>query len=161
MISLTAIGDAEIVRKFDQFPVRLHDEIKKGVGRLALMLARNVQRNKLSGQVLKVRTGRLRRSIGSVVEDSGDVVSGIVSTPVKYAPPHEFGFHGTVSVREHMREIKQAFGRSIAPKQIMVREHTMKMNLPERSFLRSELRDLEASGAIRTEFEADIARAAA
>lgn len=160
MISLTTVGDAEIVRKFDQFPAKLHDEVKKGIGRLALMLARNVQRDKLSGQVLKVRTGRLRRSISSVVEDNGNLVSGIVSTAVKYAPPHEFGFHGTVSVREHVREIKQAFGRSIAPKQITVRAHEAKMNLPVRSFLRSALHEFEASGAVRTEIEADIARAA-
>jgi phage gpG-like protein len=161
VISLTTIGDAEIIRKFDQFPARLHEEVKKGIGRLALMLARNVQRDKLSGQVLKVRTGRLRRSIASLVEDSGSVVSGVVSTPVKYAPPHEFGFHGTVSVREHVREIKQAWGRSITPKSITVRAHEMKLNLPERSFLRSALHDLEASGAVRAEIEADIARASA
>lgn len=160
MISLTAVGDAELVQKFDRFPAKLHDEVKKGLGRLALKLARNVQRDKLSGQVLNVRTGRLRRSITDLVEDNGDVVSGIVSTPVKYARPHEEGFHGTVTVREHMREIKQAFGRSIAPRQITVRAHDMKMNLPERSFLRSALADMRASGAVTTELEAAIARAA-
>lgn len=159
MIDAYVVGDAEIVRKLDAMPARLREELKKGVGRLALKLARNVQKDKLSGQALKVLTGRLRRSIRDLVEDNGETVSGVVSTPVKYAPPNEYGFSGTVDVREHLREIKQAFGRSITPKQITVKAHPMKMNLPERSFLRSALRELEASGAIREEIDADIQRA--
>ena len=158
MIELYAVGDTEIVRKLDKLPSRLAEELKTGIGRLVLKLARNVQLQKLSGQVLNVRTGRLIRSIGSVVEQTGDSVAGIVSTPVKYARPHEEGFHGTVSVREHVRQIKQAFGRPIAPMQVTVRAHEMKMNLPERSFLRSALADMQASGAVTEEIEDAIAR---
>lgn len=159
MIGLELIGDAEVVRKLASIPPRMREELKAGIGRLALKLQRNVVRDKLSGQVLKVRTGRLRRSITNTVIDEGSSVSGIVSTPVVYAPIHEYGFHGTQSVRESLRTIKQAFGRSIAPKQITVRAHDRRVNLPERSFLRSALRDLEASGTIREEIDADIKRA--
>lgn len=161
MITMMLVGDTEIVRKLDALPTRLREEMKVGIGRLALKLARNVQTDKLSGQVLKVRTGRLRRSINDVVEDNGNLVSGIVSTPVKYAPPQEFGFSGTVSVRESLRTIKQAFGIPIAEKTITVRAHQMKMNLPERSFLRSALREMEASGQIVQEMDAAAARAIA
>jgi hypothetical protein len=84
----------------------------------------------------------------------------MVSTPVKYARPHEYGFHGTVDVREHMRTIKQAFGRPIEPGRGHGSAHSMKMNLPERSFLRSALMDMESAGTIRNEMEAAVSRAA-
>jgi len=161
MIESLLVGDREIVRKFDALPTRLRDEMKIGVGRLALKLARNVQQNKLSGQMLNVRTGRLRRSIASLVEDNSQTVSGIVSTPVKYAPPNEYGFKGTVTVAQSLRTIKQAFGRPIEEKTITVRAHQRKMNLPERSFLRSALRDMEQSGQIGREMDDAIARSLA
>lgn len=151
-------GDVVVVR-LDRLPDRLREELRVGIGRAALQLARKVQKEKLSGQVLKVRTGRLRRSISDAVNESGWVVSGIVSSAVKYAPVHEYGFHGTVTVKEHLRQIKQAFGRPIEPKQIVVHSYSRQMNLPERSFLRSALREFEAAGIPMEEVNAAIARA--
>lgn len=159
MISLELIGGAEVAARLERITPNLRDELKVGIGRLALKLARNVQRDKLMGQVLKKRSGRLLRSIHDVVVSQGESVSGIVSTPVVYAPVHEYGFHGTQSVRESLRTIKQAFGRSINPVTITVRAHERRVNLPERSFLRSALREMEASGMIGEEIEAAIGRA--
>lgn len=161
MIKAELHGDAEVVAKLNSYAPRIREELRVGIGRLALKLARKVQREKLSGQVLKVRTGRLRRSVNDIVVDEGEKVSGIVSTPVKYAPPHEYGFSGTVTVKEHLRTIKQAFGRAITPRQITVSEHKAKMNLPERSFLRSALAEMQADGEIQREIDADMARALA
>src|SRR5262245_20908179 len=102
-----------------------------------------VKGGKLTGQVLHVRTGALRRSIGGQVEDvGGEVVGrvGIFGGPTEpYGRAHEYGVSKTVSVKEHFRTIKEAFGRPIAPTAVRVREHTMKLNLPERSYLRSTL----------------------
>jgi phage gpG-like protein len=159
MISGYLVGDAEVVQRLDALGPKLRDEMKVGIGRAVLKLTNMVKRDKLSGQVLMPRTDVLRRSIGYALSDEGSKVAGIVSTNVKYARAHEYGFKGTVSVRESMRTIKQAFGRPIAPVTVTVRAHSMKMNLPERSFLRSALADLEASGAIRAELEAAITRA--
>ena len=160
MIGGYLVGDAEVVQRLDGMGTRLRDEMKAGIGRATLKLQRMVVQNKLSGQVLKVRTGTLRRSIDQVVLDEGTKVSGIVSSNVKYARPHEYGFHGAVTVKESLRTIRQAFGRPIDPVQISVRSHTRKVDLPERSFLRSALADLERSGAIRVEMEAAVKRAA-
>jgi hypothetical protein len=159
MIDLQLLGGAEIARRLDRFAPRLAEELTGSVAGLALRLTRTIQQNKLSGQVLKAATGRLQRSIGQVIGQDGDTVTASVSIPGRYAAAQEFGFHGIVPVRQHLRQIRQAFGRSIAPKTIAVKAHPMRMNLPERSFLRSALADLEASGAIRAEIAAGIGRA--
>ena len=163
------VGESAVVARLDGLGPKLREELMTGVGRATLKLQRMVKRDKLNGLVLGVRTGTLRRSIDqdqesrlkNPLEVSGDRITGIVSTNVKYAKAHEYGFSGVVSVREHMRTVKQAFGRPIAPREVTVRAHTMKMNLPERSFLRSALADLESQGILREELEAAIKRATA
>jgi phage gpG-like protein len=160
VIETYVVGDREVVARLQRMGTRLPEEMKVGIERLTVKLQNKVKADKLSGQVLKVRTGRLRNSIARDVISEGPMVTGMVSTPVVYARPHEFGFSGTVAVREHMRTIKQAFGRPIDPVEATVRAHSMKMNLPERSFLRSSLDEMEAAGTIRGEMEAAVERAA-
>ena len=70
----------------------------------------------------------------------------------------EYGFSGTVQVKAHMREIKQAFGRPLKePKFVQVRAHSANVNFPERSFLRTALRDLKPD--IESDLKASIERA--
>lgn len=159
MIGTYLTGDAEVIRKVDELGSRMRKELRGGIGRLALKLQNKVKTDKLSGQVLNVRTGRLRRSINQAVIDEGEKVTGVVSTAVKYAPPHEYGFSGVVTVREHLRMQTKAWGKAITPKQVTVRSHSAKMNLPARSFLRSALHDMDSAGTIKVELEAAVARA--
>lgn len=159
MIDGYIVGDAEVIRRFETIGTRLRDELRAGVNRATIKLQTKVKQDKLSGQVLKVRTGRLRRSIQQDVFENGGQVVGVVSTNVKYAPVHEYGFAGVVTVRDHLRMQKKAFGKSISPREVEVRSHPRKVNLPERSFLRSSLREMESSGAIRVEFDAAVERA--
>lgn len=159
MIDLQMIGADAIAAKLDGLVPRLAAEMQTGVGDLALRLTRMIQQDKLSGAVLQARTGRLQRSIRPAIESDGSTVTASVSADVPYAGAQEFGFHGTVTVRQHLRQIRQAFGRPIAAKTIAVRAHPMRMNLPERSFLRSALADLQASGAVRTAMTTGIGRA--
>ena len=118
--------------------------LEESVGRLALKLMRKIKEEKLTGQVLKNRTGTLRRSINQRIDKTETGIVASVGTNKSYAAAHEYGFTGTVTVKEHMRQIKQAFGRPISPKNIRVRTHTMQMHLPQRSFLRSALREMDA-----------------
>jgi phage gpG-like protein len=151
-MSITAIvlGGSEAIAKFDDFPNRLRTELRVGIGRAALLVQTQSKENKLSGQVLNVITGRLRRSINTQITETQSGVLGTVGTNVAYAHVHEFGFSGTVSVREHLR-------RSKLGKEFTVRAHSMKMNVREKSFLRSALSDM-AEG-IRAEFENALQRA--
>ena len=149
-------GDAEVIARFARIPGDVRSQLRYAIGRSVLKLQRSVQADKLTGQVLKVRTGLLRRSIGHLVIEGPEFVAGTVSTNVKYARAHEYGFRGQVSVRAHLRLVKTAFGKRLRhPVWVNVAAHTARMNLPERSFLRAAL--AEAAPAI----EAEIARAVA
>lgn len=155
MIKGEVLGGPELVAKVEgKYPNFFKEQIGRAVLRLTLLLQARVK-TKLSGEVLNVKTGRLRRSISRKIEGEGTpVVTGSVGTNVKYAPPHEFGFHDKVTIKQHMRMQTMAWGRPMEPRQVTVSSHTAAMNLPERSFLRSSLQELEP--AIR----AEIAKAA-
>lgn len=143
MISGTIIGSERIAAKFDRMREQALPKLKRRIARIVTKLQARVVTNKLSGQVLKVRTGTLRRSIHNEVTVSSGSVTGIVGTNMEYAAFHEYGFHGTENVKEHMRTIKQAFGQPLkSPKKITVRAHTRKVDYPEHSFLRSAFADM-------------------
>lgn len=105
---------------------------------------------KLSGEVLNRRSGRLRNSINLKVTEGETKITGAVGTNVIYAAAHEYGFHGEVSVKAHLRRNKEQMkrrlkGKAQGPQEkglTTVKAHLMKMNLPEKSFLRSALREM-------------------
>jgi hypothetical protein len=49
-------------------------------------------------------------------------------------------------VPAHQRMVTMAFGKRITPRVTTVRAHMVRMNLPQRSFLRSSLRDMAPEG---------------
>ena len=151
MISGFVVGDDKVIGRFRLVNSRVMDEMRKATQIIGFRLAAYVQKNKLSGQVLKNRTGKLRRSITFVETDtSTDSTGGTVGTNTEYAAVHEYGFSGTVTVKEHLRMMTMAWGRSVTPREITVRSHPMKMNMPEKSFLRSSLKD--NAGMIKDEY---------
>lgn len=152
MISGTIIGGDKAIARFSAMPGRLRDELRAGIGRAVLKLQAYVKTDKLSGQVLQVRTGRLRRSITERLTEESARVVGIVGTNVAYARVHEYGFSGSVNVREHLRQSKTGA-------MALVRGHSRNMHLPERSFLRSALADMTPE--IRNEVQAALNRAIA
>lgn len=153
MIDFEFIGGAALAATLRAWSPKLQQELQQSIGRSAIRLQRHVRENKLSGQVLNARTGTLRRSIDQVVEMRGNVVTGIVNTNLRYGAVHEFGFNGVVNVKAHLRLIKQAFGKPLKePRYVQVKAYSMNVKLPERSFLRSALRDLQPS------IQADLAQ---
>lgn len=142
-MSVRVVGDARVVANFRALPSEFRTAVSQRVGELVLALARYVQVEKLTGQVLRVRTGTLRRSIQQVVVERGPEVLGIVSTNVEYAPRHEYGYSGPEAVKAHLRTIKQAWGKPLAePRAVAVRAHTRNINYPARSFMRTALADM-------------------
>ena len=144
MIKAWLVGDRETVARFEGMPARLHGRLSNTILKWALKLEGHVKVQKLSGQVLKVRTGTLRRSVTHRVDTLPDVILGIVGTNVTYAARHEYGFHGSEMVRAHLRTVKQAFGKELkgGARQISIRAHARRVDYPAHSFLRSALRDL-------------------
>lgn len=145
MIEAVIKGDRELVAELSTFPQRLQARLERVMRRLGIQLQGIVKGQKLSGQVLKNRTGHLRASIGEETVATADGITttvGVRQGPtVIYGRAHEFGFDGVVTVRDHLRTIKQAFGRSITPRTVEIPAHSRHMHLPERSFLRSALQD--------------------
>lgn len=133
MIEVTVPNADQLKRDLGITRDRLLADIKAEIRRVSIDVLALVKDQKLSGQVLKVQTGRLRRSINQRVKESETGIEALVGTNVSYGRVHEFGFTGTVNVKEHMRKGKQAY---------TVRAHTRNVNLPERSFLRSSLNDM-------------------
>lgn len=157
MITGEIKGDREVVADLRRFDAAARGEIQKGIGRIALKLLVRVKAQKLSGQALNVRTGRLRRSITQRIEASADEISGIVGTNVDYAAVHEYGFKGAVSVKQHLRLVKEAFGRPLkSPVWSTVRSHSRDVEYPEHSFLRSALKEMKEKGVIEAEINAAI-----
>lgn len=158
MIKGEILGGQALVQRFEDMAPKFTGVMTKSIGRLVLTLMRNVKADKLSGQVLNVRSGRLRRSINQRLEGAGtEMVAGYVGTNVVYGRRFEYGFKGNVPVKAHMRTIKQAFGRSISPVTVQVNAYTMKANTPERSFLRSALAEMDDQ--IRAEIRGAVTEA--
>lgn len=145
MLNITVSGDKELIARIEAMPAAVHAALLRKVTVLALKLEAKIKTDKLSGQVLNVRSGALRRSISNAVEDSSTKITGraFSSGDVKYAAIHEFGFKGSETVKAHTRVIKQAFGKAISPKTVMVSAFTRQMNMPERSFMRTALADMQ------------------
>lgn len=127
-----------------QFPQTAHANLLRTMQRIGFDLTGYVQQNKLQGQVLKHRTGWLSSHVHPEVQDLGTaarVTVGVDAKAVPYARIHEYGFSGTERVKPHQRIITMAFGRQIDPVTVMVGEFTRTMNMPERSYLRSSLKE--------------------
>lgn len=157
MITASLVGDEQALERLRALPEAVNSRLLRALAQLGIELQRDVQQDKLSGQVLRSRTGSLKSSIDFRVDQSGSAITASVFSDSRYAGAQEYGFAGTVSVRASLRRIREAFGRPIAEKTISVRAYDRRLDLPERSFLRSALDDM--TPAIRDEVETALAEA--
>lgn len=158
MLKMEFIGGDVLAAVLRSYGGKVQTAIVQSIGRSALRLQSEVMDNRLSGQVLNIRTGNLHRSIHQQVTSSGGLVVGEVNTNVRYGVAHEYGFAGTVNVKASMRQVRQAFGRPLkSPRYVQIRAHSRNVKLPERSFLRSALRDMKPG--IEADLQKSIERA--
>jgi len=110
------------------------------------------KRARISGGQTLVATARLMRSISMRV--LGKVIR--VGTSVKYAAIHQFGgrIRGNVTVKQHYRFIMRAFGKPIAGRKVMVRQHTRNVDfyVPARPFLKVQDSDRRVMTRIVAEY---------
>lgn len=131
--------------KFDIAKNSVLNNLKTTIQRQGIMLSSYIKEHKLSSQVLNVKTGRLRNSIHSSFFSTTHEFKSIVETNVKYAGVHEYGFQGTVNVRAHKRRISKAWGKPISTRDIIINSFKRNMNMHERSYMRTALREREAT----------------
>jgi hypothetical protein len=157
VITAYLVGDELLLERLRGISDGVNSGLARCITQLGIDLQRNVQQDKLSGQVLKSRTGTLKSSIDRRVDQSARGATTDIFTALRYGAAQEYGFTGTVSVGASLRRIREAFGRPIAEKTISVRAYDRRMALPERSFLRSALDDM--TPAIREAVDAALAEA--
>ena len=155
-IKIQVIGAVEVETRLRRAGYTVRMAVYKAVSELGLRLPARVKEDKLSGQVLNVRTGRLRRSINLKMEDGEAGVYASVGTNVVYARIHEYG--GTVHMKARQVTLNRQLnmktgefkkggrfvkaGRANYATDHDVGEHDIVM--PERSFLRSSLADMRS-----------------
>ena len=138
MFDVEIDGADELDARLADMPRALRAALAAKIEELAERLEEKIKEN-LSGAVLQSRSGALRDSI----ESSAGADAAQLFAKTKYAAAQEYGFSGIESVTAHSRTIKEAFGRAIAPKQVFVRAFSRQMNLPERSYMRSALDEMQ------------------
>jgi phage gpG-like protein len=152
MIRAWIVGDDAVIARLDAIPGSVAAAVRRAVEGQAIALTRYVKGSKLSGQVLRNRSGHLRASISYALMIADQGLTAQVGANVEYAHVHEYG--GDFAIKAHQRMMTQAFGRPVAiPRMISVRAHDA--HYPERSFLRSSLEENAAS--IRAAIEAAVA----
>lgn len=154
MIQLTAkiVGAEQVQTWLGGAGTSAHAALKAEVDRIGLELLRRVKAGRLTGQSLKVQTGRLRRSINYKYRESGDTMTGSVGTNVIYGAFWELGPRkSTANVRAHVRNMearstyllrkgKQKSGKLASQGIAFVKAHTRDIgNIKARPFLKPEL----------------------
>ena len=141
MISADLVGVGAALDRLRAMREAAGSGIARAIAKLGIDLQNDVRQNKLSGQVLQARSD-LRQSIAVQIDQSDTAVSATVYSDLDFAAAQEYGFTGTVDVRASLRQIKEAFGHPITAETIGVGAYTRRMDLPQRSFLRSALDDM-------------------
>jgi hypothetical protein len=145
VISVSFTGLDSLMVHLQEMPAAIRRNLAAVVTKESLRLETVVKDEKLTGQVLANRTGRLRSSIHSQVEITDTAVTGAVfanMSQAAYARFWEYGFSGTEQVREHLRHMTAAFARPLAtPRDVLVKAHTRRVEQPARSYLRSTLEE--------------------
>lgn len=155
------------------FDARLRKALVTAVTRATLAVEKRAK-ELVSGPVLTVRTGTLRRSISHRIEPQPDRVTGRVTAGAAYARIHELG--GTT--RPHLIRPKRAKALRFGVQNTRFLEsaegsfsydgvdmvfarvvHHPGSKIPERSYLRRALR--ETTGQIRAEIRLAVREAAA
>ncbi len=155
MLKGTLIGGELLAEKLGRLGVDVRTATSRGIARACLRILAKVKAEKLTGEVLNVRTGRLRRSITTrMLDEASDRPAGVVGTNVGYGAAWEYGFDRKIGA-----------GARGGPRTLLgkARETYFAKHPPgtkhyaERSFLRTALEEMRP--AIGEEINAALGRA--
>lgn len=143
MIETQIVGDTAVLARLDSMPLRIHARVLQTVTRLGIDLHALVVA-KLSGTVLHRRTGRLAQSQNRRVTDTPVEITtavGFNRGTVPYGAIHEFGGTTRAHVIEAINAAALRFqvgGKTVFAKKV----NHPGSKIPERSFLRSSLKEM-------------------
>lgn len=148
MINITGVvtGEKNVIARLERVTPNVRQAVTSRLLRISIDLQSYVVKNKLSGQLLRRRTGTLAASIQHKVVSTSASITAVVGSrineakPLKYAGIHEDGSNEVVSVREHLRMMTTAFGQAVKnPRKITVRAHSMRQNVKAKRYLAGSL----------------------
>lgn len=153
MIGLEITGAERVIRLLGDAPVKIEAAAKSSLDAWAAELAGYIKAEKLSGDPLHRRSGRLSASVHPVTSQSADLVSGGAGggAGVPYAKIHEFG--GTINhpggtayfvSSELGRAVFVSNASALADRLPRTRPHAIP--IPERSYMRSAFEERAPSG---------------
>jgi phage gpG-like protein len=131
---ITAKCDAaELIAKLSQAPAKLRESIASLIEQSADAVAERA-REKLSGEVLREKTGRLKASIAASASD----LAGRVTADAPYAHIQEYG--GRIDVPEIAPKTAKALAFEYEGKLAFAKSAAAhSVSIPQRSYLRSAL----------------------
>ena len=147
MISVTVRSDVATALRGLQ-PEAMQRAIAAGMTEGAQIVAGMVTEQRLTGKGpfpveqhrLGVITGRLRQSLRAApARIEGDRVIVSIGSPVGYAAAHEFGFDGTVTIKEHTRQAH--LRRGVEVREHRVKSYSRHLVIPERAPVRTGIRE--------------------
>lgn len=142
-MNVTIVGKEQFVARMSAMPGRVHDQLFGEITALSKDLENYIKNDKLLGQVLNQRSGRLRSSIHSDVDDAATLITGRVfsAAPMPYAAIHEYG--GVIPAHV-VYPVKAAALRFVMGGQTVfaMSAQIPDIHMPERSFMRSALSDM-------------------
>jgi phage gpG-like protein len=138
------VDDSKVQLWLTTIPAQVHARLETEVYTLVEKLRNHVITDKLLGQVLQRRSGRLGQSIQQRVTSTQSEVTGMVYSAgdVPYARIHEYGGKTAAHIIEARNAEALSFvmgGRQVFAKKV---NHPGSV-MPERSYMRSSLRDMK------------------
>ena len=147
MIGLQIVGTEAVLTRLGEAPAKIRAAAKTSLDAWAEELAGYIVSEKLSGQVLNRRTGNLRATVHPISEETASTISGGAGggRDIPYAKIHEYGglipAH-TVVVRNAQALAFTVNGMLRFAKSVNIPD----VQMPERSYMRSSLREEAPSG---------------
>lgn len=136
-ITVKVVGAERVAHRFAfGIPAEVRERVGLTVRELGFSLERKVKLEKLEGQVLHRRSGRLARSINTTYRETATTFTSSTGTRLVYGRAWELGFHGLV----HVKSFERRDGS-------FVRAHSRQMNMNARPFLKPALEEMR--GMIR------------
>lgn len=148
-IGIEFTGREAVLARLGEAPAKIRAAAKSSLDIWATELAGYIKAEKLSGQVLNRRSGALSRSVYPDKRETADTVSGgaRAGNDVPYAKIHEYGMQRNIVVSAYHRMQTMAWGKPMkTPREVLVNQHSSYVNAPERSYMRSSLREQAPEG---------------
>ena len=143
MLTVQLTGADALQNRLQNAPAAIQSALRAKAADLAERLRRHVTDDKLSGQVLRTRSGALKASIAAEVDDdAGQVIARVFSSgDIKYAAIQEYG--GRTAAHDIVPAKAKALAFLVHGAPVFAKiVHHPGSQIPARSYLRSALADM-------------------